>query len=260
MLKNKEKNFANLGCCKEKNHDNSKKKYICLANSCNFSELLCHFCVLNSHSNHRIISFLSFAKQTSILFSQSLNDLSSLINSFEIQEVLCNKIDDVCQNLKKLLILIEDKIYERKKNLNSKINEAKYSLQKIICFNDKYFDNIFSANKDNNDLIKDDKNSNLIEKIIEIKNELLIEGNSCFKLRSFESLSSFYSGSFNESLMDQVYLSLKECTFALGAIIFPNIQIPENPQSITAFVSFYNYLMFRSGFFYSNWSNCIVLS
>ena len=223
MSKTKQKKFIDLGLCSQINHKESTKKFICLSKSCQISEPLCQFCVINSHSNHRIISFRAFAKKTPQLFSETLKELLSLINSLKKQQVICDELEEICHNVMIFIKMIEGKINEKKKSIEFGLSQGEKLYQEIGTFNKDFFES-FGLNKNNSNEI-------ISVKINEIRKKLIIEGDSALKLNTF----SLIADPFSEDLMNKILAIIKDCHTSLTRD-FPQ-ETPENIQIPSSFVS-----------------------
>ena len=226
MPKTKQKKINNLGICSLNNHHDSNKKYICLDKTCQKSEPLCQFCVLELHSDHRIISFRPFAEKVPQIYSEALTQLSLLIKGFKSQQLCCNEIVDRCQYLMDFLKKIEEKTLMKKKLIEKELSNLEFSYEEMVYFNKDFFTTFYELGISN----EQEKYSKISNQINEIRKHLIIDGNSEIKVQSYEIISE---DNFNENLLKKISNTLMEFKFA-----FEQDFDSEIPQIITTYTNF----------------------
>jgi len=173
IFKINEEKILNLGICHRESHEEFERKFICLADSCKFSEVLCESCVFSDHSDHRISKFVNFVKKTPQMFAETIENLAKLTISLNKQLDLCKEIEETCENLKKFIKNIEEKAQKEMKLLEIRLNEVMKSQDELSCFNADFFEFF----------LKQITNEEINDKISQIRTKLVISGNSDFSLK-----------------------------------------------------------------------------
>lgn len=219
------KNEIFLPVCEKLGHENLKTSFLCLEPSCVTHKnhgLCCKLCVFHEHSHHKIIHYRDFLRKIEVLFHEALTSLPKIIDSSKLSFSLCENIENLLKELKKLIIITEEKINMYKNGILKKINEAELSLKTFKKFDKEYFlDFFYSANTK--------KNSKLpFEKLNEIKQEIKINEKKNIFLQNYGSFLKNDEEIPAKKLIE-IEESLKKLTNSLSNEISLNIQSSPAP-------------------------------